>query len=418
MFFCGGCIDRNPGYIGRTTDASSSGSSATAATSETDATTVGESSGGSVTGEPTTGEPTTGETTGATTEPNLCGNGMPDPGEQCDQGPQNGQSDCTSWCAWAMCGDGEQAPFEACDEGVLNGTGESDCTSWCENAYCGDGEIAVNEECDDGQQGVGEFQDCLPGCKKNICGDKMLSPNEECDPIIDPMNLCNDLCERESCGNKEINESLEQCDNSVEEDPDCLDFCMYEPEVWFGNALEWDEFGAPWEAGGKISCGGELPMAGIYGRFDLDEERFAQVGPRCGQYEVEPFGDFGFIYTGGGFGNSGNTIGEDADIFDGYALTCPDEQVFTGIGGSLNEAGDIETLVLFCSRVTLLAVLNHWEVHVSIMLPAAAYGVDLDELPMPAKCPKGWAVSELKAAWGPQGGLRTIKIGCRQLISG
>lgn len=58
--------------------------------------------------------------------PNLCGNGVVDPGEQCD--PPNG-STCDSNCQNVVCGDGVRSGDEQCDDG--NRTNLDGCDSSC-----------------------------------------------------------------------------------------------------------------------------------------------------------------------------------------------------------------------------------------------------------------------------------------------
>jgi len=64
----------------------------------------------------------------------YCGNGRPDPGEECDDGPANsdGAPDaCRTTCHRAGCGDGVKDSGEACDQGAQNGTAQSACTLAC-----------------------------------------------------------------------------------------------------------------------------------------------------------------------------------------------------------------------------------------------------------------------------------------------
>ncbi len=104
----------------------------------------------------TTEEPTT--TTDVEPAP-VCGNGLVEDGESCDDGENNGDAhDCTSACAHAMCGDGlvRSAPsnpddVELCDDGEDNADGayggcQTDCTP---GPFCGDGVVDVGyEECE------------------------------------------------------------------------------------------------------------------------------------------------------------------------------------------------------------------------------------------------------------------------------
>src|SRR5690606_8815928 len=64
------------------------------------------------------GDPTGDPTGDGDGEPQNCGNGMVEPGEQCDLGPQNSATgQCTPDCQIAMCGDGyTYEGFEECDD--------------------------------------------------------------------------------------------------------------------------------------------------------------------------------------------------------------------------------------------------------------------------------------------------------------
>jgi len=61
-----------------------------------------------------------------------CGNGMPDPGEGCDNGPSNGPGmACNAQCMPNVCGDGDRGPGEACDNGPNNGETLGSCAPDC-----------------------------------------------------------------------------------------------------------------------------------------------------------------------------------------------------------------------------------------------------------------------------------------------
>ncbi len=93
-----------------------------------------------------------------------CGDGVVDPGEQCDDGPENSDSlpgACRSDCSLPSCGDGVVDPGEQCDDGARNGSRGSDCTETCSLAgSCGDGMVQPPEECDDGTPGD-RYDGCL-----------------------------------------------------------------------------------------------------------------------------------------------------------------------------------------------------------------------------------------------------------------
>lgn len=117
---------------------------------------------------------------------NRCGNGIVEPGqpvvyrnpisrqvfnfsgEQCD--PPNTFNVttgiyCGPACQFAVCGNGVIDPGEACDDNnTING---DTCTSNCKAIVCGNGIIDVGEECDDGN--TLDYDGCSAHCKKEIC---------------------------------------------------------------------------------------------------------------------------------------------------------------------------------------------------------------------------------------------------------
>lgn len=95
---------------------------------------------------------TEGDTDGSTTSEEACGDGVIDPGEECDLGADNDNSgECTKLCLNAVCGDGFEQPGEACDEGADNHPSKyNGCTPECSlGPFCGDGVTqSPDEECD------------------------------------------------------------------------------------------------------------------------------------------------------------------------------------------------------------------------------------------------------------------------------
>ncbi|WP_434419001.1 DUF4215 domain-containing protein [Nannocystis pusilla] len=114
----------------------------------------------------------------------LCGNGMLDDGEECDDGNDDDSDACRDTCKHAVCGDGVvHAGVEACDDGNLVDTDE--CLSSCEAATCGDGQVHQDVElCDHGRDNDDDAYDgCTTQCQPvPRCGDSQVrAPEEECD---------------------------------------------------------------------------------------------------------------------------------------------------------------------------------------------------------------------------------------------
>jgi len=112
-----------------------------------------------------------------------CGNSIPEPGEECDDGADGNDTNlCMDDCTFTFCGDsivqfpngqGTGGPFldgfEHCDDGA-NGIDTDDCFDNCSSTQiCGDGDIRGTEECDDGN--VIANDRCTSICLDAICGD-------------------------------------------------------------------------------------------------------------------------------------------------------------------------------------------------------------------------------------------------------
>jgi len=125
-----------------------------------------------------------------------CGDGTVNTtcGEECDP---PGVA-CTSECKRIpMCGDGVKDTGEECDDG--NGLSCDGCTADCRiETGCGDGVRCGNEACDDGNQSA--CDGCSPTCEVEqgtVCGDGIVNSEcgEECDP---PGPECSFTCQRTS----------------------------------------------------------------------------------------------------------------------------------------------------------------------------------------------------------------------------
>ena len=109
----------------------------------------------------------------------LCGDGVLDPGEECDDGNKNNFDACRTSCVKARCGDAIVDAGEQCDDGNENNSDE--CVLGCKKPTCGDG-FSWNgiEQCDDKNTVNGDG--CSATCKlENLCGNGKVDGLEECD---------------------------------------------------------------------------------------------------------------------------------------------------------------------------------------------------------------------------------------------
>jgi len=153
----------------------------------------------------------------------LCGNGILDFGEECDDGNTSNNDDCKNDCTQNVCGDTYiRAGKEECDDG--NSSNNDACLNSCKLNICGDGYVKTGEECDDGNSSNND--ECLNSCKLNICGDGYIKTGEECDDgnLINN-DGCDINCTFTGCGNGIVTEG-EECDdgNSINDDG-CTNNC-------------------------------------------------------------------------------------------------------------------------------------------------------------------------------------------------
>jgi cysteine-rich repeat protein len=161
----------------------------------------------------------------------LCGNGMIDDGEECDDQNLVDGDLCTNECVLTACtgpncprcGDGIEQPLigEQCDDGnSVNGdacnnncrttcSDDGDCDGTCDEAtqqcidpVCGDGVVTESEgeQCDDGNTDDGDA--CTNQCVLRCSNDVFC----QCDETVG-------ICVPEDCGNGII-DAGEQCDDS------------------------------------------------------------------------------------------------------------------------------------------------------------------------------------------------------------
>ena len=195
--------DASTGAAASTSGPSSDGTTGTNSEPTTDGT-VGVSG---TTTEDTTGSPTT-EPDETTTEPGtttdtdpVCGNGVMEGTEECDDGNQDDGDGCESNCTnTPECGNNKVDVGEVCDDGNTNDGDEcsADCTMVTVVGECGDGVIQAPEVCDDGNviDGDGCDGNCMP--TPFDCGNAIVEPGEECDDgnLVNggPNDFCRNDC--------------------------------------------------------------------------------------------------------------------------------------------------------------------------------------------------------------------------------
>jgi prepilin-type N-terminal cleavage/methylation domain-containing protein len=90
----------------------------------------------------------------------VCGNGITEPGEICDDANGIDDDECTNNCTVLSCGDTETQEPEQCDDG--NGVNTDECTNRCSVPVCGDSYVQEPEACDDGN--TIDTDECTNSC--------------------------------------------------------------------------------------------------------------------------------------------------------------------------------------------------------------------------------------------------------------
>ena len=159
--------------------------------------------------------------------PNICGDALVGPGETCDDGPDNGDMNaCKADCTLNVCGDGAVGPGELCDEGVNNGDNNA-CKVDCTPNVCGDALVGPGEGCDDGNDV--DADECTNACALPTCGDGIASVSEECDDgNMDDTDVCTNACTNAACGDEIVQPvNGEACDDGPGngDQADCTGSC-------------------------------------------------------------------------------------------------------------------------------------------------------------------------------------------------
>jgi cysteine-rich repeat protein len=132
---------------------------------------------------------------------------------------------CVGAALPAVCGNGVVESGEVCDDGDPS---SNVCNDACSGPVvvtpvCGNGTIEGTEACDDGNSDNTDA--CLNDCTLPVpasCGNSVVESGEECEP---PNTVtCNAACQTIACGDG-IVEGAEVCDDGDPADPECNDAC-------------------------------------------------------------------------------------------------------------------------------------------------------------------------------------------------
>jgi uncharacterized delta-60 repeat protein len=201
----------------------------------------------------------------------VCGNGMIEAGEECDDGLANaGNAACTLDCVAATCGDGlVHEGVETCDDG--DAVDDDECSNECLlPAACGDGLVQEPEECDDGKDNADDGA-CKPDCTAAFCGDGAVQDGvEQCDDADDDNDdECTELCAPPTCGDgfpQIVNSELCDDGDATEGDEcnaDCTTAGLW-TDTYNGPANNVDEIhGVACDSAGNVIVAGET--------FDTDQ---------------------------------------------------------------------------------------------------------------------------------------------------
>jgi cysteine-rich repeat protein len=206
-----------------------------------------------------------------TVDPQPCGNGKLDPGEQCDDANKVQGDGCSAICQIECfescgscgtggpcvitppCGNGWLDMGEACDD--ANNVAGDGCAADCSAIepgwrcpamgrrcapICGDGRIVFPETCDDSNTiaGDGCGATCVLEPSADLCGDGVVEGAEECDDGSGNSDFSYNGCAKtcrwgDRCGDGVINEN-EECDFGSEQNrgrygdlTGCTPICTY-----------------------------------------------------------------------------------------------------------------------------------------------------------------------------------------------
>jgi cysteine-rich repeat protein len=249
-------------------------------------TTANETTGSSTTTETDSNETNTTETETETSTDGgsgICGDGVLDPGEACDEGPANGPNGaCLTDCTHNICGDGNLGPDEQCDDGnLVDGDG---CSARCVDVptplSCNGMIWACGDGIDNDDDGLFDTDDpeCISPCDN--------TENDLCEELVGVDNACEIDCAFDNNGGlgddhcdahwgcyppNEIYMCAPLSPDAPEcsiVSPDCVDFC----EPLSPNGC--DCFGCCEFNGQTVKSNAGTLVDGQFGCCDLDDLAF------------------------------------------------------------------------------------------------------------------------------------------------
>jgi cysteine-rich repeat protein len=129
----------------------------------------------------------------------VCGNGVLEASEECDDSNARDNDGCNSTCLLeiGICGDGVVQTLlgEQCEQSTHDSSLAYECNN-CrfQSLFCGNGVVDAGEECDDGpRNSTSSDAHCRPDCSISHCGDGILDSVEICD---DGNRVNDDGCDR------------------------------------------------------------------------------------------------------------------------------------------------------------------------------------------------------------------------------
>ncbi|HLL25257.1 MAG TPA: DUF4215 domain-containing protein, partial [Kofleriaceae bacterium] len=202
----------------------------------------------------------------------VCGDGVVEGQEACDDGNDVDSDGCSSSCTLAVCGDGKLDFNEGCDDG--NTSNADGCDSNCVQTFCGNGVKSGDEQCDDNNTISGDG--CDNNCKITACGNGVMTTGETCDDgnAVEG-DGCDSNCTTSACGNG-IVANNEQCDDGNTATADgCSGSCRTE-----ASEIEPNEDGSV-STGGTGIVGNDFAIAAAdtNGAFTGSKTILAKIDP-------------------------------------------------------------------------------------------------------------------------------------------